>query len=627
MGLVDIFQLCCPHLPLQDVVSLCQSSKQVKSACLDQPDQQLQQWLQNAIKSHPGRLSLPDQQHRGLPTGGQIQLNLLRPRCATTHSICWLIRQCCRSWGLLPLASRLQLQKALLAAQDDPVLSALLISAGARVTEPLLISAAWEGNPGPLVWVRLQQFLGVWSGLPELISDFCPEKKKQPYMGKGILLLSAGYLLDLAAVMWSKPALSRADILSFVRDCCGRWLPQQHKKLLHLMISSIERGGLAYLHRSLSEPFWVQGLIQLPVADCIDLLEAAAARSCVFNTLWLLWGSSITSQQAAQLCCGVLRSQAPDRIAAVLDALPPSDQLTDADTVQQLLQLAVEEGSWELLAKLVQAPAAEQLTPAAAEELLTKAADSASIRCWCLLHQSCCAGVKVPVQSILDLIVTWCNTQYAGCDAGRACWSYEGYVKCAYCRLLSMVSYHATLGDFKLGVVLKMLTSTTPEGLMAAQAIVTSMSRICAAIREMVSSTEEVEQVVDFVMNLSPRQQQWFMKLLGGVLGSAAGQQLGAEALENWLKRVIAEDKGEVVGVLLSSLPAAAAEVVQVEELVKFCIDHGQAEGLKAIVEYLPGIKGLGVEVVCKLLLRAEDGDQKCVCVLEKLLGKMWGQV
>ena len=624
MALADVFQLCCPRLSLHDIVSLCQSSKQVKAACLDQPDQQLQQWLQQAIKSHPCRLSLPDQHHSKLPIDTQIQLNLLRPYGRTTRSICWLIRQCCRSWGLLPLASRLQLQKALLAAQDDPVLSALLISAGARVTEPLLISAAWEGNPGPLVWVRLQQFLGVSLGLPEVIFDFCPLAKFPSRGERDLQLFSAEYLLDLAAVTCATPAVSR-DLLrnvAFFLHGTTRWSPEQHERLLRLLFTNAERSGLDIGPMcSLSHVLWLDGMKALPIAVRMELLEAAAASGYGFKTLRTYLGTDLTHEQALRLCRIVLESPTHvGRVAAVLELLPSTEQLTDVEVVLQLLQLAVDEGSLQLLRQLVQVPAAEQLPPAAAEELLTQAADSDQLACWCLLHRSCCAAAEVPLQSLMQLFGSVLELEVAGCEARVSCCD-TGY-RCSYCTLLSVVSQHPHLGKLALGDVLG-LCSGTFAGLIHSQSLFASMDRLSDVVSGMTNSCEQVEQVLEYVLQLDVWQQGWFKGLLPDLLGSAAGQQLGVEAVRKWVMRAIAGGSEAVLEVLIESLPAAVAEV-EMEELVKCCAKERKVKCLKVLVEHHPGMKGLGVEQVCKLLLMAEGGDPACMELLEKLLAKPW---
>ena len=68
---------------------------------------------------------------------------------------------------------------------------------------------------------------------------------------------------------------------------------------------------------------------------------------------------------------------------------------------------------------------------------------------------------------------------------------------------------------------------------------------------------------------------------------------------------------------MVTSLPAAVAEV---EGLVKCCVANKQVACLKVLVKHHPGLKGLGVEAVCKLLLVTEGGDLSCVKVLRQLL-------
>ena len=617
-GLVDVFQLCCPHLHLQDVVSLSQSSKQVKSACLDQPDQQLQQWLQQAITSHPNRCTLPDQRYKGLAMDIQIRISLLRPRCPSTHSICWLFRQCCRSWGLLPLASRLQLQKALLAAQDDPVLSALLISAGARVTEPLLISAAWEGNPGPLVWVRLQQFLGVSLGLPEIISDFCPPGRVVEHKDETLQLLSAGYLLDLAAVMWSTPAVSRSSLndIDFFAFSTGCWSPYQHEKLLRLLLANAERAGLSpssYLRCVLQ----LKGMKNLPVLVRMELFEAAAS-GYAFDALWTHLGHDLTREQRLQLALSVLRSPCFDRqlerqVGVALRVLPSVEELTDVDTVQQLLHLAVEMGSADLLYYLVEAPAAGQLPTAAAEELIKEAAEVGTIECWCWLRRTCCVGAKVSLDNVLEML-NYCLDSNGPCGL---CSDEVGDL-CNTCLLLSEASCHQGLGSMALENLLGLLQQSTAD---LSPSMLISIDRIRRSVCTVVSRPQEVEQVLESTFNLSSSHQQRLMGMLSEVLGGAAGQQLSAVAVEKWMRRAIADEHEALLKVIITSLPAAAE--VEVEGLVKCCVGNKQVACLEVLVKHLPGMNRLGVEQVCKLMLLMEGSTMwpsSCVYVLRQLL-------
>ena len=383
------------------------------------------------------------------------------------------------------------------------MLSALLISAGARVTEPLLISAAWEGNPGPLVWVRLQQFLGVSLGLPEVISDFCPPGRTLVHKSETLQLLSAGYLLDLAAVMWSTPAVSRSKLgdISFFPSSTARWSPEQHEKLLRLILANAKRAGCS-TGGYVSSMLWLKGMLDLPVSVRMELFEAAAASGDAVGALWLQLGHDLTHAQRLQLSRTVLQAPCFDgQAATALTLLPSAEQLTDVDAVQQLLQLAVEVDSLELLFSLVDAPGAEQLPAAAAGDLLKQAAAKDLIECWCLLQRTCCADIDVPLDSFLKLLdeCLACNEH---CLEHGKCIDSSGDI-CDYCFLLSEASCHEELGNMALQDVLKLLQRLT-AGLPQSRCMSLSIDRICRTVCTVVSRPEEVEQVLELIFDLYP---------------------------------------------------------------------------------------------------------------------------
>ena len=161
-SLHEVAQLCCPFLELQDICSLCQASKQLMTECLDVHQDQLNQWLLKAVKAAPKAKLINRRQ--------QISQNHLQ--LAKVAPISWFLKQCSKASGLIPLSTRLSLQGALLAAEGDLTLSVLLISAGARITQPFLLSAAQQRpTEGPVVWVKAYAYLGLTCSLHGVMHD------------------------------------------------------------------------------------------------------------------------------------------------------------------------------------------------------------------------------------------------------------------------------------------------------------------------------------------------------------------------------------------------------------------------------------------------------------------------
>jgi hypothetical protein len=99
------------------------------------------------------------------PSYTRHQANYLRDQARTKIITCWLLNEGCHAFGLVALPTALDLQGALLKARPDEEMVQLLVRAGARVSEELLLSALQQGVQGIEVWVAAHTELGLATGL------------------------------------------------------------------------------------------------------------------------------------------------------------------------------------------------------------------------------------------------------------------------------------------------------------------------------------------------------------------------------------------------------------------------------------------------------------------------------
>ena len=134
----SIILLCLPFLELDSFVSLCQSSKQLKEAFFEHLSNGKQSYVKTWLKE---RVQLPSASMTSHTPESDAKNAL--------NNIGWLLKQCCSMWGIIPLATKLDLQGALLLAERNSARSLhhskvpeLLINAGARITDEVALQAA-----------------------------------------------------------------------------------------------------------------------------------------------------------------------------------------------------------------------------------------------------------------------------------------------------------------------------------------------------------------------------------------------------------------------------------------------------------------------------------------------------
>ena len=174
-SLDQVLPLLAPNLDLISLVSLCFASKQLHDQCLNFSDQQLQSIVQQGLKQKEPKVSIYGHHNPGAALRTSSWKDHLRPfavlkpdRCdSCCSSLAWLLGALSKRWGIMQLATRLDLQQALLAAEHDSPTCYTLIRAGARVTRHLILSSGC--NDGPRAWAGAYFPLGLSGNLPPVL--------------------------------------------------------------------------------------------------------------------------------------------------------------------------------------------------------------------------------------------------------------------------------------------------------------------------------------------------------------------------------------------------------------------------------------------------------------------------
>jgi hypothetical protein len=87
--------------------------------------------------------------------------------------ILWLLANGTKVWGITQLAARLDLQAALLTAGDSCTAASLLISAGARITEQFILTAALTPVQGLTKWLHICKRWRIRLDLSPFMSSIC----------------------------------------------------------------------------------------------------------------------------------------------------------------------------------------------------------------------------------------------------------------------------------------------------------------------------------------------------------------------------------------------------------------------------------------------------------------------
>ena len=211
---------------MADFNSYCSTSKH---ACNDLKPGVVRQLLHRSVHGAPKSFIHLD---RGIPPKSP-------PICKEAKDIKCLISHCLRMWGIIPLASRLDLQGALVKAAGDPTLCRLLISAGARVTPDLVIATA-RSTFGPQQWIQIHDELGIAAAaIPQQLRALCLYIHAPPQQAQLQHLTADGfYTLICVACTRPGPNYSRVDWIIQNAPQLQQITPAQVVHLIHLALAA-----------------------------------------------------------------------------------------------------------------------------------------------------------------------------------------------------------------------------------------------------------------------------------------------------------------------------------------------------------------------------------------------------
>jgi hypothetical protein len=226
---------------MESLVSLCKASKQLQDQCLDYSDQQLQLIVHKALlQNQPKELS--------------SARDLAADPSNCHSSLAWLIGALSKRWGIVQLAARLDLQQALLAAEQDSLACHMLIRAGARITPELL--RASDSIIGLIAWAETYE---------QLCLSYCPIPHElmqaiqgDPFEYEQLVGLDDELLYDLLRVALLDANRFLIDMLVDATRVC-QWLGWSVEMDFQLTVLALKR----------SNGHVLQHMFSLPVAEHI----------------------------------------------------------------------------------------------------------------------------------------------------------------------------------------------------------------------------------------------------------------------------------------------------------------------------------------------------------------------
>jgi hypothetical protein len=193
----------------------------------------------------------------------------------TTKIACWLLSEGCRTFGLVALPTALDLQGALIKAGRDEGMVRLLVRAGVRVSNELLLSALHQRVQGMEVWVAAHVELGLATGLnPASAAVLLREDGEEGMLEEAGTapdrsLLRTRVFEKMRYALWH----SHYRPSSFEWEVARDFSQEMVWELLQLV--SCQPHSLVYVFKLLQLP----AADDIPTKDMQQLLLAAAVRS------------------------------------------------------------------------------------------------------------------------------------------------------------------------------------------------------------------------------------------------------------------------------------------------------------------------------------------------------------
>ena len=312
-------------------------------------------------------------------------------RMDALKAIDWMLHTACGIWGAEGAVARLQLLPLLLQlSTTDSDVSKLLIRAGVRISDEVVVSAAQAGIEGPKLWVQLQKELQLPIGLSPAMEAACtytPDERSSVssihrwrycrlvnYSSFTFPAAAAAeaftpdYVQELLCVLLSSfcPGFEEGSVLSELlrkhAAAVAQWTPNQLLQLLHAAIAFGLKSCLGTLLRLPA----VQQLPQHRGTAVQKLAEAAAEHGNLELLLPLLLRAGEQGQQQQQQEHGGQPQQQEGH-----GGQQQQQQLSE-ELVLKLLRCATRKPCKASLEWLLQQPAAAALLSSAkvAQELL-----------------------------------------------------------------------------------------------------------------------------------------------------------------------------------------------------------------------------------------------------------------
>jgi hypothetical protein len=248
-------------LDLKGLVSLCKASKQLRDRCLDLSDQQLQLIVQQALQQkQPKRLF-------------QIRHFCTHPD-SCCNALAWLLGTLSKRWGIMQLATRLDLQQALLTAEEDSLACYILIRAGARITRELL--RASDSIMGLRAWVDAYKRLRL--SYPPLPDKLMQVLKGEALGSRELQGLGSKLHYDLfgAALKIRDMALT-GKLVCVLRE--RKWAGWSVRMVYQLIVLAVKQGNGPLLRH----------LLRLPVAEQITGQQYSKLLILLMNSQDRVW--------------------------------------------------------------------------------------------------------------------------------------------------------------------------------------------------------------------------------------------------------------------------------------------------------------------------------------------------
>ena len=596
----EVVQLCTRLLDLQAIISLSRTSKQLREhaiVSIAQQDNLLQRWLQKAITAVTSSTS---------PASRQQHLGNIR----------WLLHQCSQKWGIIPLAARLDLQGALPAAKGHHLLVRLIIQAGARISQPLILAATNTPSSMPSTWLWAYKREGLATGLSAMLEAVCshePTETKRDNPGLAVpAAATPDDLLTAAAVALADP--QQLPLLPILQHpSCKLWTaPQLHHLLILTLTFKPSRGHSSYGRGKL-----IKHLLQLPAAAdlprqvIIDLMTNVVIRGYGDLRFDSVLRPSLGAQDVFHISKAALSSPGDNTthagLAGFLQTATAAAQELAAEAIQQLAEAAISKRYLDVVRQLLQLPNAAAISREVTGKLLVLAIKAEMhilvLEFW---EEVLDAVISLPLlQSLLALFADRERKGRLPCD------DENDLEECFYCTLFTGLA--ETRAAQQLPIPGKLLFVKIATGHVSATEPVLAL----LAVEEY--SPQVMQELLDALICQSLYMSS--SNAISSLFEQQAAQGLTKQEVLRLLQLAVDQRNGVMLRGLLR-LPAAD-ELTEKEGcgLLRRSFAKDDSLMIVRIVDAsLPAFQGMDDNGVAKLILEAAPKAPRCAKALLQLL-------